>query len=82
MAACARAVARGRERRWVPEFVPFTWPLPGEGIAAGRDSESAASDRYAEPFRFTGKLDRVVISVSGEPFEDFAKTVEKAWLVQ
>ncbi len=66
----------------IPKLAPFSWSLSGEGIAAGWDSESAVSDRYTEPFRFTGKLDRVVISVSGEPFEDFAKTVEKAWLVQ
>ena len=62
--------------------MPFSWSLSSEGIAAGWASESAASDRYRAPFLFTGKLDRVVISVTGEPFEDFAKTMEKARLVQ
>jgi len=67
--------------RAIPKLVPFSWSLSGEGIAAGWDSESAVSARHPAPFRFTGALDRVVISVTGEPFEDFAKTVEKARLV-
>jgi len=66
----------------IPKLVPSSWSLSGEGIAAGWDSKSAASSRHTAPFRFTGALDRVVISVTGEPFEDFAKTVEKARLVQ
>jgi len=66
----------------IPKLVPFSWSLSGEGVAAGWDGKSAVSARHTAPFRFTGALDRVVISVTGEPFEDFVKTVEKAWLVQ
>ena len=65
----------------VPRMVPFSWSLSGEGIAAGWDSESPVSDRYVEPFRFTGKLDRVLISVRGEAFEDLDKRAQKAFLV-
>jgi hypothetical protein len=53
----------------------------GGGIAAGWDSESAVSDRCTEPFRFSGGLDRVVLSLSGEAFEDLDRRVQKAFLV-
>ena len=66
----------------IPKLVPFSWSLSGEGVAAGWDSKSAVSARHTALFRFTGAIDRVVISVTGEPFEDFAKTVEKARLMQ
>jgi hypothetical protein len=45
-------------------------------------TQSAKSGSRSEPFRFTGKLERVIISVRGEALADFAKTIETAWLVQ
>jgi len=45
--------------------------ITGAGLTVGwaRDFSPAAGD-YRGPFRFTGRLDRVVIDVDGEPFLD------------
>lgn len=66
----------------IPKTVPFGWSLSGEGLCCGFDSETPVSDLYEAPFRFTGELDHVVVSVSGKPYENVAMEVMKAFLAQ
>jgi arylsulfatase len=62
--------------------VPFGWSLSGEGLCCGYDSETPVSDLYSAPFKFTGGLERVVVSVSGKPYSFVAKEVENAFIIQ
>jgi hypothetical protein len=51
-----------------------TWSrfsITGAGLTVGWARDFSPADRdYRGPFRFTGRLDRVVIDVDGEPFID------------
>ena len=62
--------------------MPFGWSLSGEGSCCGYDSETPVSDLYQSPFKFTGGIERVVVSVSGAPFSIVSKEVENAFVVQ
>ena len=66
----------------IGKTVPFGWSLSGEGLCCGYDSETPVSDLYQSPFKFTGGIERVVVSVSGEPFHIVSKEVENAFIVQ
>ena len=66
----------------IAKTVPFSWSLTGEGLCCGYDSETPVSALYESPFTFTGAIDRVVVSVKGEPYRNFAKEVEKALMTQ
>ena len=66
----------------IPKTVPFGWSLSGEGLCCGFDSETPVSNLYEAPFRFTGELERVVVSVSGKPYENVVMEVKKAFLAQ
>jgi arylsulfatase len=66
----------------IGKTVPFGWSLSGEGLCCGYDSETPVSDLYEAPFKFTGEIDRVIVSVSGEPFTHVAKEIENAFLKQ
>jgi arylsulfatase len=66
----------------IEKTVPFGWSLSGEGLCCGFDSETPVSDLYEAPYRFTGELERVVVSVSGKPYENVAMEVKKAFLAQ
>ncbi len=66
----------------IDKTVPFGWSLSGEGLCCGFDSETPVSELYASPYEFTGKLDRVVVSVSGKPYENIEMEVRKAFLAQ
>ena len=58
---------------------PGYFCLTGDGICAGRDSSSAVTPEYEAPFPFTGgKLDKVVVDLSGEPYIDHEADV-RAW---
>jgi arylsulfatase len=53
---------------------PFT--LTGDGLCVGRDSASAVSPDYSAPFPFIGgKIERVVVDVSGDHYVDHEKEV-------
>jgi arylsulfatase len=67
---------------FIAKTVPFGWSLSGEGLCCGFDSETPVSNLYEAPFRFTGELERVVVSVSGKPYENVAMEVKKAFLAQ
>ncbi len=66
----------------IAKTVPFGWSLSGEGLCCGFDSETPVSNLYASPFKFTGELERVVVSVSGKPYENVAMEIRKAFLAQ
>jgi hypothetical protein len=54
----------------------------GEGISVGNDSGAPVSPDYTAPFPFTGgKIDRVVVDVSGDVYIDHEKEVN-AWLMR
>jgi arylsulfatase len=58
---------------------PGYFCLTGDGICAGRDSASAVTPEYEAPFAFTGgRLDKVVVDLSGEPYIDHESDV-RAW---
>jgi len=67
---------------FIARTVPFGWSLSGEGLCCGFDSETPVSELYASPYEFTGKLDRVVVSVSGKSYENIEMEVKKAFLIQ
>jgi hypothetical protein len=48
----------------------------------GYDSETAVSDLYRALFKFTGQIDRVIVSVSGQPFSHVAQEVENTFIAQ
>jgi len=66
----------------IEKTVPFGWSLSGEGLCCGFDSETPVSELYKSPFQFTGELERVVVSVSGQPYENVAMEVRQAFLKQ
>jgi arylsulfatase len=67
---------------YIAKTVPFGWSLSGEGLCCGFDSETPVSELYESPFKFNGALERVVVSVSGQPYENVAMEVNKAFLSQ
>jgi len=59
---------------------PGYFCLVGDGICVGRDSASPVTPDYDSPFTFTGgKIDKVVVDVSGERYVDHEAQV-RAWL--
>ena len=62
--------------------VPFGWSLSGESLCCGFDNETSVSELYTSPYCFTGGLERVVVSVSSQPYENVAMEAKKAFLVQ
>jgi arylsulfatase len=53
--------------------LPVTIPLDigiTEGLTSGRDDGSTITTDYRAPFDFTGRLEKVVVDVSGELIED------------
>jgi hypothetical protein len=66
----------------IGKTMPIGWSLSGEGLCCGYDSETPVSDLYQSPFKFMGGIERVVVSVSGEPFHIVSKEVENAFIVQ
>lgn len=66
----------------VSKMIPFNYSLTGEGLCCGFDSETPVSDRYRSPYRFTGELAEVVLSVAGIAVAHPEKDAERARLVQ
>jgi arylsulfatase A-like enzyme len=53
--------------------LPVTIPIDigiTDGLSCGRDEGSAVTTDYQAPFAFTGKLEKIVVDVSGELIED------------
>lgn len=54
----------------------------GDGICVGRDSASPVTPDYTAPFAFSGgKIDKVVVDVSGEPYIDHEAQV-RGWFLK
>ena len=50
---------------------PGNFCLTGDGISVGRDSASAVTPEYQSPYPFTGgRIDKVVVDVSGDRYLD------------
>jgi arylsulfatase A-like enzyme len=54
----------------IPRFTPTRFSLTGAGLTCGHDPGLPVTDDYRAPFRFTGRLRRVVVEVEGGPFRD------------
>jgi hypothetical protein len=55
---------------------PGPFALTGDGLCVGRDSGSAVSPDYSAPFPFIGgKIERVIVDVSGDHYVDHEKEV-------
>jgi hypothetical protein len=49
----------------IPRTVPAVIETSGEGLCCGYDSGLPVTDAYRAPFRFTGRIRRVVVEVDG-----------------
>jgi arylsulfatase len=54
----------------IPQFTPARFSITGAGLTCGYALEPAVSDEFAAPFRFTGRLYRVVVEVDGDEYRD------------
>jgi arylsulfatase len=54
----------------IPAFTPTRWSTTGEGLCCGFQYGLAVTPRYRTPFRFTGTLHRVTVTVDGPEFVD------------
>ena len=61
---------------------PGYFCITGDGISVGRDSASAVTPAYQAPFPFTGgKIDKVVVDLSGEGTFDHEARV-RGWFMK
>jgi N-sulphoglucosamine sulphohydrolase, C-terminal len=54
----------------IPRFTPTRFSITDAGLCCGYDVGMPVVDDYRAPFRFTGRLHRVVVEVDGDPFVD------------
>lgn len=54
----------------IPHTVPHVIETSGEGLCCGYDSGLPVTDDYRSPFRFTGRIDRVIVEVEDAPPAD------------
>lgn len=54
----------------IKRFTPSRFSIQGVGLWCGRGGNLAVCDDYEGPFPFTGRIDRVEVSVTGPPFVD------------
>jgi arylsulfatase len=54
----------------IPRMVPHVIETSGEGLCCGYDSGLPVSADYRAPFRFTGRIDHVVVEVDDGPPND------------
>jgi arylsulfatase len=60
----------------IERHTPVRHSITGGGITCGWEQGPSVGPGYAAPFRFTGKLRRVVVDVSGEPYRDLQAEFE------
>jgi arylsulfatase A-like enzyme len=59
---------------------PGTFGLAGANLSIGRNSGSAVSRTYKAPYAFTGgTIARVVVDISGQPYQDLEKQLALAF---
>jgi arylsulfatase len=66
----------------IPRTVPAVIETSGEGLCCGYDSGLPVTAGYRAPFRFTGKIRRVVVDVDGPPHADPEAAVRAAFTEQ
>jgi arylsulfatase len=66
----------------IPQFTATRFSLTGAGLTCGYSGGLAVTDDYRAPFRFTGRLRRVVVEVEGPPFIDPWTEAELAIVTQ
>jgi arylsulfatase len=66
----------------IPHTVPAVIETSGEGLCCGYDSGLPVTPDYRAPFRFTGKIARVVVDVAGPPHADPDASVRAAFTEQ
>ncbi len=54
----------------IPRFTPTRFSITDDGLTCGYALGMPVVDDYQAPFRFTGRLHRVVVEVDGDPFVD------------
>ncbi|MCD1294145.1 arylsulfatase [Methanocella sp. CWC-04] len=54
----------------IPHTVPIAYNLAGEGLCCGYDGGVPVTDDYKSPFKFTGKIKKVTVDISGEKKRD------------
>jgi arylsulfatase len=62
----------------IPSFTATGWTNTGEGLCCGFQFGLPVTRAYRTPFRFTGTLHRVVVTVDGPEFVDPAAEAERA----
>jgi arylsulfatase len=66
----------------IPQFTPTRFSLTGAGLSCGYSGGLPVTDDYRAPFRFTGRLRRVVVEVEGPPYTDPWAEAELAIVTQ
>jgi arylsulfatase len=72
------AVAAGE----IPRFTPTRFSITDAGLCCGYHLGIPVVDDYRSPFRFTGRLHRVIVDVDGQPFVDAAAEADLALRAQ
>ena len=62
----------------IGRFTPTKFSITDDGLSCGYGAGMAVCDDYRAPFRFTGRLRRVVVDVDGKPYADPAAEAELA----
>jgi hypothetical protein len=66
----------------IPRTIPGVIETSGEGLCCGYDSGLPVTERYRAPFRFTGRLSRVIVEVAGSESEDLEAALRAAFSTQ
>ena len=66
----------------IPRFTPTRFSITDAGLCCGYHFGMPVVDDYRAPFRFTGRLHRVIVDVAGEPFVDDAAEADLALRAQ
>jgi arylsulfatase A-like enzyme len=66
----------------IPRFTPTRFSITDDGLTCGYDLGMPVVDDYQAPFRFTGRLHRVIVDVDGQPFTDPAAEADLALRAQ
>jgi hypothetical protein len=65
----------------IRQFTPMSFTYTGGGITCGYEAGPSVGDDYVAPFPANVDIDRVIVDVSGEPFNDplaaFAKIMSE-----
>jgi arylsulfatase len=54
----------------IPRTIGVRYHLADDGLCCGYDGQTPTTEDYQSPFRFTGKLKRVVVTTDGEGYYD------------